>query len=88
MYARAQAHLLSKWEARTGEVLLRGDVATHLFGDRKPMNEELRPELDEAFHTIQAMLNHITWQARNNYKHHKGPNKAVPYAKISLLTRL
>ena len=65
----AMDHILNKWQMRTNENICRNDNVTRLFGDRKITTDEIRPELEEPFHTIQATLNAVIWRARCRYVH-------------------
>ena len=86
--ARAQKHILDRWEMRTGEKIQREDTPTHLFGARSIINDEWRPELDEPFNTIQALLRLLVWTKRNAYRFRKGGGQPEAYTKRDILTSL
>ena len=65
----AMSHIIEKWKIRTNEEICNKDIVTRLFGDRKILSDEMRPELEEPFHTIQATLNAVIWRARCKYVH-------------------
>ena len=67
---RAMDAFLDRWEKRTGEVVERDDLATRLMGDRKVIGDDVRPELEEPFITMHAMLMTEIWKARTDYVFH------------------